>query len=116
VALADSQALHQIFLNLFSNAIRYTPDGGYLRVEIDTVGPELRVGVQDSGTGIPSAALPRVFERFYRADPGRDRGLGGTGLGLAIVRHLVQSMGGEVGAESQLGRGTTIRFTLPRAE
>ncbi len=116
VVLADSQALHQIFLNLFSNAIRYTPDGGFIRVEIEPAGSKTRVSVQDSGAGIPSSALPRIFERFYRADPGRDRGAGGTGLGLAIVRHLIQSMGGEVGAESRLGRGTTIWFTLPPAE
>ncbi len=116
VALADGQALHQIFRNLLDNAVRFTPDGGTIRVRIEPRGPELRVAVSDSGSGIPSSALPRIFERFYRVDPGRDRAAGGTGLGLAIVRHLVQSMGGEVSAESQLGEGTTIAFTLPRVE
>jgi signal transduction histidine kinase len=65
--------------------------------------------------GIPSSAVPRIFERFYRVDASRARPAGGTGLGLAIVRHLVQAMGGEVGAESRLGEGTTIHFTLPLA-
>lgn len=116
IALADGQALYQILLNLFANALRYTPDGGSISTRIESTGPELEVAVRDSGTGIPSASLPRIFERFYRVDPGRDRGAGGTGLGLAIVRHLIQMMGGEVAAESELGRGTTIRFTLPRVE
>jgi len=116
VALADGQALHQVFRNLMDNALRFTPDDGSIRVRITPRGPEVEVAISDSGAGIPSSALPRIFERFYRVDPGRDRAAGGTGLGLAIVRHLVHSMGGEVGAESELGRGTTIRFTLPRVE
>ncbi|CAN5767919.1 ATP-binding protein [soil metagenome] len=116
VALADGQALHLVFRNLLDNALRFTPDDGTVRVVISPGGPEVEVAVTDSGVGISSTALPRIFERFYRVDPGRDRAAGGTGLGLAIVRHLVQSMGGEVSAESQLGEGTTIRFTLPRVE
>jgi two-component system, OmpR family, phosphate regulon sensor histidine kinase PhoR len=116
VALADAQALYQVFRNLLDNALRFTPDGGRIGVEIEARGPELRATVADSGAGIPSSALPRIFERFYRVDAGRDRGAGGTGLGLAIVRHLVHSMGGEVGAESQLGEGTRIHFTLPRVD
>jgi two-component system, OmpR family, phosphate regulon sensor histidine kinase PhoR len=116
VALADSQALFQVFRNLMDNALRYTPDPGSIGVRIVPRGPMLEAVVSDSGTGIPSSALPRIFERFYRVDPGRDRVAGGTGLGLAIVRHLVQSMGGEVSAESELGVGTRIRFTLPRVE
>lgn len=113
VALADPQALHQIFRNLYDNALRYTPAGGSITVTITPNGSTVRIAVTDSGTGIASSALPRIFERFYRADSGRDRDAGGTGLGLAIVRHLVQSMEGTVGAESELGWGTTIRFELP---
>jgi two-component system phosphate regulon sensor histidine kinase PhoR len=71
--------------------------------------------VADTGTGIPPEHLPRVFERFYRVDPGRSREQGGTGLGLAIVKHLVDAHGGRVTAESALGRGTTIRIFLPTA-
>ena len=114
LALADSQALHQIFRNLYDNALRYTPEGGSITVTITPNGANVRVAVTDTGAGIASSSLPRIFERFYRADDGRDRDAGGTGLGLAIMRHLVQSMEGEVGAESELGRGTTIRFELPR--
>ena len=73
----------------------------------------VEVVISDDGEGIPNESLPRIFERFYRADSARARDFGGTGLGLAIVRHLVLEMGGEVVAESQLGQGTTVRFTVP---
>jgi signal transduction histidine kinase len=116
LAIADAPALHQIFRNLFDNSLRYTPDEGRIDVRVRRDGEFVQVVVKDSGSGIPSAALPRIFERFYRADPGRDRTAGGTGLGLSIVRHLVQSMKGEIRAESELGKGTVIHFTLPGVE
>jgi signal transduction histidine kinase len=116
LAVADAQALHQIFRNLFDNALRYTPDDGEIEVEVRRKGTMVQVSVRDTGSGIPSSALPRIFERFYRADPGRDRVAGGTGLGLSIVRHLVQSMKGEIRATSELGKGTVIHFTLPGVE
>jgi two-component system phosphate regulon sensor histidine kinase PhoR len=116
VVLADAQALAQVFQNLLDNALRHIPDGGSIWVEIRPRGPELEVEVRDSGSGIPAQALPRIFERFYRVDEGRDRSAGGTGLGLAIVRHLVQAMGGDVEARSVLGEGTAIRFRLPRLD
>jgi two-component system phosphate regulon sensor histidine kinase PhoR len=71
--------------------------------------------VADTGSGIPRDALPRIFERFYRVDPARSRAEGGTGLGLSIVRHMMESMGGAVAAESELGKGTTIRLWLRAA-
>ena len=114
VAVADPFALRQIFANLFSNALRYTPPGGRVAVRVRN-GEMLRVEVADTGSGIPGDALPRIFERFYRVDPARSRDDGGTGLGLAIVKHLVERMGGEITAKSTLGRGTTIQFTLPAA-
>ncbi|MEX2527744.1 MAG: ATP-binding protein [Gemmatimonadota bacterium] len=113
LAVGDEHAIAQIFRNLLENALRYTPERGRIRVQVLPVGDEVQVSVTDSGSGIPSAALPRIFERFYRVDQSRARDQGGTGLGLAIVRHLVSSMGGEVGADSILGEGTTIWFTLP---
>ena len=116
IAWADPQGVQQVFQNLIDNARRYTPDGGSVAVHISTVSPaEISVAVMDTGAGIPSQSLPRIFERFYRADTSRAREVGGTGLGLAIVRHLVQQMDGNVSAVSELGRGTTITFKLPSA-
>jgi two-component system phosphate regulon sensor histidine kinase PhoR len=112
-ALADDRGLRQIFENLFDNALRYTPDGGRITVTLRAGDRLVDVAVSDTGIGIPSRSLARIFERFYRVDAARDREMGGTGLGLSIVRHLVSAMGGKVTAESELGRGTTIRFTLP---
>jgi two-component system phosphate regulon sensor histidine kinase PhoR len=113
IALADEQGLRQVFRNLIENSLRYTGRGGTIAVRAQPGGGMVRVEVSDTGAGIPSRSLPRIFERFYRADTARARSEGGTGLGLAIVRHLIQAMGGEVGAESELGRGTTVWFTLP---
>lgn len=118
VALADEQGVEQVLRNLLDNARRYTSDAGTVVVRI-TAGPGDRdrrpwsVEVEDTGLGIPSRSLPRIFERFYRADNSRARDVGGTGLGLAIVRHLVQAMGGEVWARSELGQGTVIGFSVP---
>lgn len=119
---ADPSALRQVFSNLIGNSLRFVPEGGRVEVSArpgraaDGGGRWVEVSVRDDGAGIPSAHLPRVFERFYRADAARSREEGGTGLGLAIVRHLVEGHGGSVEARSELGRGTTIRFTLPAAE
>ena len=86
-----------------------------MAVRITPGAESVEIQVQDDGEGIPSQSLPRIFERFYRADASRNRDQGGTGLGLAIVRHLVDSMGGSVRAESDLGLGTRIVVVLPRA-
>ena len=112
--LGDEAAVYQIFRNLFENALRYVPEGtGRITVQVGAAGDHLVVAVKDNGAGIPAAALPRIFERFYRVDAARSREEGGTGLGLAIVRHLVSSMGGDVAAESTWGSGTTVTFTVP---
>lgn len=116
IAWADPQGVQQVFQNLLDNARRYTPDGGSVEVKLQAAGESaISIAVIDTGAGIPTKALPRIFERFYRADTSRAREVGGTGLGLAIVRHLVQQMGGSVLAVSELGRGTTITFGLPAA-
>jgi two-component system phosphate regulon sensor histidine kinase PhoR len=109
----DPDALRQIFTNLFDNALRHTPAGGRIRVTGDVVHDSVVVAVHDTGSGIASEHLPRIFERFYRIDAARAREGGGTGLGLAIVKHLVEGHGGRVDAESQLGQGTTIRMSFP---
>ena len=110
---ADPEAIRQIFTNLFDNALRHTPAGGRIRVTTAQDGEDTVVRVTDTGSGIPADHLPRIFERFYRVDPGRSRHEGGTGLGLAIVKHLVEAHGGRVEAESELGRGTTILLYFP---
>ena len=113
---ADRDRLAQILINLVDNGVKYTPAGGRVAVSARRVGPALvEVGVADTGVGIPPADLPRVTERFYRVDRARSRELGGTGLGLAIVKHLVLAHGGELAIESQPGRGTVVRFSLPAA-
>lgn len=115
-AAADPAALKQVLHNLFDNALRYAPEGSEVRLEVRSLGDSVRVEVMDSGPGIPSVHRERIFERFYRMDPARSREAGGTGLGLAIVKHLVTAHGGEVGVESEVGRGSTFWFTLPAAD
>jgi two-component system phosphate regulon sensor histidine kinase PhoR len=111
--LADRTALEQILLNLVENALRHTGEGGRIAIETSPETDGVSLIVSDTGSGIPPEHLPRIFERFYRADSGRSREAGGTGLGLAIVRHLVEAHGGMVRAESVVGAGTTIRIFFP---
>jgi two-component system phosphate regulon sensor histidine kinase PhoR len=113
---ADPEGVRLVLRNLLDNALRYTPRGGTitLRGRREDGGSTLQV--VDTGSGIPREHLPRIFERFYRADPSRSRAEGGTGLGLAIVRHTVEAHGGRVWAESHLGEGTTISCWFPAAE
>jgi two-component system phosphate regulon sensor histidine kinase PhoR len=110
---ADESRLQEVIYNLLDNAVKYSQPGGtvFLRAEID--GEHVRISVADQGIGIPEADLPRIFERFYRADKARSRELGGTGLGLSIVKHIVQLHGGTVEAASEPGKGTTISVLLP---
>lgn len=112
---ADGDRLQQVFSNLVDNAIKYGRPGGKVIVGARSVHEDIvEAWVADDGQGIPPEARERVFERFFRADKARSRDMGGTGLGLSIVKHLVQSHGGEVRVESELGRGTTFYFTMPR--
>ena len=114
--IADRDRLAQILINLVDNAVKYTPKGGRVWLEGRVREPGVvEVAVCDTGTGIPKADLPRLTERFYRVDKARSRELGGTGLGLAIVKHLVLAHGGELSIDSELWKGTTVRFTLPAA-
>ncbi|MDD5311181.1 MAG: ATP-binding protein [Candidatus Omnitrophica bacterium] len=113
--MADENRLSQVFLNLLDNAIKYTPEGGSVKISVFPQDKYLQVDVTDTGVGIPESDLPRVFERFYRVDKARSRQLGGTGLGLSIVKHIVQSHGGQVWVKSEPGRGSTFSFTIPKA-
>jgi len=110
---ADPEAIQQILTNLFSNAVRHTPEGGCVGVHATGAAGAAVVSVNDTGAGIAPEHLPRIFERFYRADPARSREAGGTGLGLAIVKHLMEAHGGRVEAESTPGQGTAIRLRFP---
>ena len=113
-AIADHRAVEQVLTNLIENACKYCPEGSSITVRLSDEGAKVRVAVEDTGPGIEAKHLPRLFERFYRVDAGRTRDMGGTGLGLSIVKHLVESMGGMIGVQSTLGRGSTFWFTLPR--
>ncbi|MFD0711543.1 sensor histidine kinase [Paenibacillus sp. GCM10027626] len=114
---ADQDLLSQVWMNLISNSIKFTPQGGTIAVAIDRRGAEVAVTISDSGSGIPPADLPFIFERFYKADKARERAAGGSGLGLSIVKRIVEMHGGSVSAASpsvKFSRGTDIRVVLPR--
>jgi two-component system OmpR family sensor kinase/two-component system sensor histidine kinase BaeS len=122
VLTLDPQRIAQVLGNLISNAIRHTPENGEIKVEVrrwklDSNNPRLtstiQVTVSDSGSGIPPDSLPHLFDRFYRVDKSRSRSHGGTGLGLAIAKQLVEAHGGKIWVESEEGKGTNVKFTLP---
>lgn len=113
---ADADRLQQVLFNLVDNAIKYGRIEGKVIVQAKQREDQMvEVSVSDNGPGIPPEATERVFERFYRVDRARSRDQGGTGLGLSIVKHIVQSHNGEVWVDSEVGKGTTFRFTLPLA-
>ena len=111
----DSSAIYQVMSNLLDNAAKYTPEGGVISVGARRIGIEVEFYVRDTGIGITSEHIPRLFERFYRVDKARSRALGGTGLGLAIVKHLVMAHHGTVRVESHVGVGSTFFFRIPVA-
>lgn len=113
VVTADRTRIGQVFYNLIDNAIKFNRPGGSVNISSTVSNGSLEIQVADTGVGIASADLPRIFERLYRADKSRSRRTEGTGLGLAIVKHLVQAHGGEVAVKSELGRGTCFTVTLP---
>ncbi len=110
---ADRERMEQVLINLIDNAIKYTPEGGKVRVRAYYRDSHLQVDVEDTGIGIPAKEIPRIFERFYRVDKARSRELGGTGLGLAIVKHIILSHGGRVWVESKVGKGSRFSFSIP---
>ena len=112
-ARADREALVQVLTNLVENAVKYGDEGGTLTIRGQHSGHDLLVLVEDTGPGIAPKHLPRLFERFYRVDPGRSRERGGTGLGLSIVKHLCEAMGGSVSVDSHPGKGSTFTVRLP---
>lgn len=112
--VGDRERLEQVVVNIVSNAVKYTPSGGHIRVTARTrPNRQVRIIVEDDGVGIPKEDVPRLFERFYRVDKARSREAGGTGLGLAIAREIVQQHEGRIELASDYGKGTTVTITLP---
>ncbi len=110
----DEARLGQVLVNLLHNAVKFSPDGGDVTVNVRVFGSDVLTSVADHGVGIPKAAQPRIFERFYKVDRARVRGeAGGTGLGLAIARHVIEQHGGRIWVESEEGAGSTFSFALP---
>lgn len=117
LVIGDADRLQQIFWNLMSNAVKFTPEGGEVDVEVGIAGGQVQVSVSDNGVGIASEFMPHLFERFRQADSSTTRSYGGLGLGLSIARHLVELHGGQVSAESKgPGQGATFTIQLPAAE
>ena len=114
-ALADAGTLHQVLVNVVTNAIVHTPEQSRVAITGRAADGRVRIEVKDDGPGIPVAQRERIFERFYRIDPGRSRALGGTGLGLSIVKHMVDAMGGRVGVRDNQPRGALFWIDLPPA-
>lgn len=111
---ADPDRVRQVLINLLGNALQYTPSSGEVTVRLAREGTWLRFSVEDTGIGLASQDLERVFQRFYRVDKSRARSSGGSGIGLTISRHIIEAHGGRIWAESAgLGRGSTFCFTLP---
>jgi two-component system phosphate regulon sensor histidine kinase PhoR len=111
LVLADAARVQQVVVNLLHNAIKFTSPEGKIAIKAQPYNGTVLFSVQDSGIGLSREDLPRIFERFYKAD--RARATSGTGLGLAIARHLVEAHGGKIWAESELGKGSTFFFTIP---
>ena len=112
--LGNELQLEQVFVNLLDNAVKFNRPNGEVRVETRSWDGTARITISDTGIGIPSEDLPRVFERFYRVDKARSREMGGTGLGLSIVKHVIEQMGGTVMVDSRLGAGSRFTLTVPR--
>jgi two-component system, OmpR family, phosphate regulon sensor histidine kinase PhoR len=112
--LGKELQFEQVFVNLLDNAVKFNRPNGEVRVEAQATDSAARIIISDSGIGIPSEDLPRIFERFYRVDKARSREMGGTGLGLSIVKHVIEQMGGTVVVTSQVGQGSRFTLTVPR--
>lgn len=110
---ADSERIRQVLINLLHNAVKFTPAGGRVLLRTEATRDMVAVSVSDTGVGVVRADLPRIFERFYKAD--RSRSGGGTGMGLAIARHIVEAHGGSIRVQSEEGKGATFSFSLPIA-
>src|SRR5207244_8486576 len=114
-ALVDPKLAREVLLNLISNALRYTPEGGSVSIQMQSADGTVEWSVRDTGIGVPASAQHRLFEKFFRADNASVVHTEGTGLGLYLVRLIIERSGGRVGCESTEGVGSTFYFTLPPA-
>lgn len=113
---ADQQRIYQVMLNLISNAVKYTKEGGIVTVDFKIEKGEVTTLVSDTGRGIPPEDIKRIFERFYRVEKSRSRDKGGTGLGLAIVKHVLEAHNSKIQVSSIVGKGSTFSFKLPKGK
>lgn len=114
IVFADKDKMSQVIVNLLSNALKYTPEGG--KVEVNVKGAEdiTEISIKDSGNGIPPEDLPYIFERFYRADKSRNRLTGGAGIGLTITKSIIEAHKGRIEVQSELEKGTEFTVSLPK--
>ena len=115
LVMADPFRIGQVFVNLISNAIAYTPDAGNVSVTVADRKDHIEIAIKDNGEGIPKEALPRLFTKFFRVSGSLEQGSKGTGIGLFITKSIVESHKGKIWAESELGKGSTFTITLPVA-
>jgi signal transduction histidine kinase len=113
VVMGDRLRLHQLFLNLLDNAIKYTPENGHVTLSSERENGFVKVQIEDTGVGIPRGELRKVFDRFYRVDKGRSRDMGGSGLGLSIAQWIVELHRGRIEVKSEVGKGSLFTVYLP---
>ena len=113
---ADKEGIQRVIINILTNAIKYTPEGGNIKIYVGFVYNDAYIKVIDNGLGIPEEDLKRIFERFYRVDKARTRKMGGTGLGLSIAKEILDRNGGNIDIKSQEGKGTEVVIRIPTKE
>ena len=110
---ADKDDIQRVILNILTNSIKYTPDGGNIKIYVGFVFNDAYIKIIDNGIGIPESDLNRIFERFYRVDKSRAREMGGTGLGLSIAKEILDKNGGSIDIKSEVNKGTEVVIKIP---